>query len=124
MRYYPNRRFSAIQRDGALAFHIPKIDFRDDELFFLLTSCSHLPAYEPALSKESIESNHVNTPLKSSLRSHSCTYFLGLYLQKTRYKFSQNRPKTAMDQHFNPVFGRLSRRVESSEWIMSDQLSG
>ena len=73
---------SAFHQGRALAHHIPKIVLRDDKLFFLLTSCSHLPAYEPALSKESIEPNHVNAPSKSSLRSHSCTYFLEPFLQK------------------------------------------
>ena len=87
-------------------FTSPKIDLRDNDLFFLLTSCSHLPAYEPALSKESIESNHVNTPSKSGLRSHFCTYFLGLILQKNRYKFSRIRPKRAADQHFIHIFGQ------------------
>ena len=55
MRYSANRQFSGFHQGGALALHIPEFDLRDDKLFFLLTSCSHLPAYEPALSKESIE---------------------------------------------------------------------
>ena len=46
--------------------HNPKCDLSGVDLFFLLTSCSHLTAHEPALSKESIESNHVNTPTKSA----------------------------------------------------------
>ena len=104
MRYSTNRRFSAFHQGGALALHIPKIDLRNDKLFFLLTSCSHLLAHEPALSKESIESNHVNIPLKLSLRSHFYTYFLRLFLQKNRYKFSRKRPKRAVDQHFFPIF--------------------
>ena len=45
----------------------------DNDLFFLYLLCTYLPAYEPALSKESIESKKVNTPSKSSRRSHSCT---------------------------------------------------
>ena len=83
--------------------------------FFSLTSCSHLPAYEPALSKESIESKHVNTPSKSSLCSHSCTYFLELFLQKNGYKFTRNRSKRTTDQHFIRIFGR------SSDWTSGDR---
>ena len=54
----------------------------NDALFCLLTFCSHLLAYEPVLSKESIESNHVNTLLKSSFCSHFCSYFLGHFCKK------------------------------------------
>ena len=81
-------------------FHMPQINIRADELFFLLTSCSHLPIGEPAPSKESKKPNHVNTPLKSMLRSHSCTYFFGVFLQKNRDMCTQNRLERAMDQHF------------------------
>ena len=96
MRYVPTP-IICVHRVGALASHVPKSDLSDDELFFLLTSCSHLTADEPALSKESIESNHVNTPTKSSLRSHFCTYFCRLFLHKYRYKFSRFLPKRVVD---------------------------
>ena len=36
MRYSPNRRFSVFQRGGVLAFHVPKSDLRDDDLFFFV----------------------------------------------------------------------------------------
>ena len=78
----PNRRFSVFKRGSALIFHAHKFDLGDNDLFFLYLFCTYFPAHELALSKESIESNHVNTPSKSGLRSHSCTYFLGLFLQK------------------------------------------
>ncbi len=106
MLYSPNRRFSVLQQVGAFALHVLRIDLRDDELFFLLTSCSHLPEDKPALSKESIESNHVNTLLKSSLRSHFCTYYLGLFLQNNTYKFSRTDSKKGMDQHRVHIFGQ------------------
>ena len=96
------------RRSGCATLQIVDFPCSNDNLFFLLTSCSHLPAYEPALSKESIESNHVNTPSKSSLRSHFCTYFLELFLQKNRYKFSQNCSKRVTDQHFIHTFGLSS----------------
>ena len=82
MRYSPNRRFSVFQRGSAWASHVPKIDLSYDKLFFLLTFCSHLSACKPALSKESIESNHVNTLSKSSLCSHFCSYFRGYFYKQ------------------------------------------
>ena len=108
MRYSPNRRFSVFQRGGALAFHVPKIDLRDDDLFFLLTSCSHLPAYEPALSKESIESNHVNTPSKSSLCSHFCTYFWGYFYKKIGTSSAETAQKGGRINIFIHIFGLSS----------------
>ena len=63
MRYVPSP-IICVHRVGALASHVTESDVSDNKLFFLLTSCSHLTADEPALSKESIESNHVNTPSK------------------------------------------------------------
>ncbi len=65
------------------------------DLFFLLTSCSHPSAREPALSKESTFSENVNNPSKSVHSSHLCTYFRAANVNKT----ASNVWKLALDQH-------------------------
>ena len=70
--------------------------------FFLLTSCSHSGACEPALSKESALSENVNTRSKSTDCSHLCSYFRAPNLTKNVNKTSSTEWKTALDQHKSP----------------------
>ena len=67
--------------------------------FFLLTSCSHPSAREPALSKESTFSENVNNPSKSVHSSHLCTYFRAANVNKNVNKTASNVWKLALDQH-------------------------
>ena len=67
--------------------------------FFLLTSCSHPSAREPALSKESTFSENVNTPSESVHRSHLCTYFRTAILPINVNNITLTGWKTAIDQH-------------------------
>ena len=69
------------------------------ELFFLLTSCSHPSAREPALSKESTFPENVNTLSKSVHRSHLCTYFRTTILPKNVNNFTSTGRITVLDQH-------------------------
>ena len=69
------------------------------DLFFLLTSCSHPSAREPALSKESTFSENVNTPSESVRRSHLCTYFRAANVHKNVNKTSLTEPEATLDQH-------------------------
>lgn len=72
---------------------------RYGSFFFLLTSCSHPSAREPALSKESTFSENVNTPSESVHRSHLCTYFRATNVHKNVNKTSSSEWKLALDQH-------------------------
>ncbi len=114
MRYVPSP-IICVPTSRCFSFLLPKIDLRNNNLFFLLTSCSHLTADEPALSKESIESNHVNTPTKSSPCSHFVPIFVVYFYINTRYKFSRFPPKKGGGLTFCSHFRMLKRRMAVKE---------